>query len=196
MGIKIISGKYRGRTIDAPGAARPTLSRNRQSLFDILESLHKEQSCNDLSFFTNKIVIDCFAGSGALGIEALSRGAQYAYFVDNNSEAISVLRSNISKLKAIDSSKIIFSDVNKIRNSNQQECDVVFLDPPYLQAEILIMKTIEYLFKSNWISEKSIMIIETKKTCDIFQQSPSDFNILSSRKIGNSLFTIAHLQRF
>lgn len=189
MSIKIITGKYKGHIIDAPEAARPTLSRHRQSLFDILESLPYDRESE--SFFQNKIVLDCFAGSGALGIESLSRGTQHVYFVDNNKNAISILHSNLAKLKITDSSTIIFSDISKIRNGS--ECDLIFLDPPYQDAETLIMKTVKHLLKSGWISEKSILVIETPKTFSIFQQKTDNFDILSSRKISNSLFTIVKL---
>ena len=78
MGVRIIGGQYRGMRINAPESARPTLVRHRQAIFDTLESIESEKFGH---FFDNKIVIDCFAGSGALGIEAVSRGAVKAYLL-------------------------------------------------------------------------------------------------------------------
>ena len=194
MKIKIIAGRYKGHRINTPDIARPTLSRHRQSLFDILESLVLDPKSE--SFFDNKVVLDCFSGSGALGIESLSRGAKHACFVDNNKNAISILRSNISKLNAENFSTIIFSDINKIKKCIEHEHDIVFLDPPYDNAKVLIMKTIKHLFKSNWISEKSILVVETPKASGLFIREADDFNILSTKTIGNSLFTIVKLSNF
>ena len=105
MSTKIIAGRYKGSVIDVPDSARPTLSRSRQALFDVISNLSDDE--NPQNFFQNKVVLDCFAGSGALGIEALSRGALFSYFIDASQKAISVIYKNIEKLNLKNSSKIL-----------------------------------------------------------------------------------------
>ena len=106
--MKIISGLYRGRMIDGFDivGTRPTMERVKESLFAMIQDYIKDS-----------VVLDLFSGSGNLGIEALSNGSSYAYLVDNNNKAISVINNNISKLK-IDNAKSINKD-NYIEVSNK-----------------------------------------------------------------------------
>lgn len=151
MSIRIIAGTYRGCYIDAPASARPTLSRFRQALFDTLESIHS-------NFFQDAVVLDCFAGSGGLGIEAISRGAKFVYFVDKDKEAFGVIKNNIAKLRISDMCKVVRSDISNFRNQENNHADVIFVDPPY--GEISIEKTVRHLISSGWITENSYIITE------------------------------------
>ncbi|GHU17130.1 methyltransferase [Alphaproteobacteria bacterium] len=185
MGIKIIAGKYKGLHIDSPDSARPTLSRFRQSVFDILDS--SQIDCEFGEFFCGKVVLDCFAGSGALGLEAISRGAAHAYFVDENRKAIGVLRSNIDKLNASECSTVILSDINKLTFSKKNKCcDVAFLDPPYFE-NISMKHTIKHLLEVGWIFEKTILVMEqsvhSKESLDFIKK-------IKSKIAGNSVFTL------
>ncbi|GHU10616.1 RNA methyltransferase [Alphaproteobacteria bacterium] len=185
MGIRIIAGKHKGLHIDAPRSARPTLSRFRESIFDILESFQIDREFGE--FFSGKIVLDCFAGSGALGLEAISRGASHAYFVDRDRSAISVLHSNVNKLNTQENSAIIFSDIDKLKFSKKNQCcNVAFLDPPYFE-NISIKRTVEHLSDVGWISEKTILVIEqhihSKDSLDFIEK-------IKSKTINNSIFTI------
>jgi 16S rRNA (guanine(966)-N(2))-methyltransferase RsmD len=205
MSIRIIAGKYKGISIDTPDSVRPTLSRARQSLFDTLESMPIEMDDGTQGgFFHRRVVLDCFAGSGALGIEALSRGAGYAYFVDNSKNAISVLHSNIEKIQAQKHSAIIFSDINKIKNYNKMhpkngKCDLIFLDPPYYK-NISIENTIDVLIAAEWTSENAIFVMETaEKNAKNFDRenfcgnSGEKFRIIAEKKIGISVFVVAKI---
>lgn len=178
MSIRIIAGKYKGRVIDAPSSARPTLSRFRQSLFDSLEALQN-------GFFENKIILDCFAGAGALGIEALSRGAKHAFFIDKDREAVATLRRNIAQLNIAEDATIICEDVTKIRNLKQQKCDIVFLDPPY--GKVSIAKTIGRLTQTNWLAENAFLITEEDKNNT---EDLSFLKLLTSKQLGISLFRV------
>jgi 16S rRNA (guanine966-N2)-methyltransferase len=202
MSIKIIAGQYGGTSITIPKSARPTLSRYRQTLFDILAA--REQS-----FFYEKVVLDCFAGSGALGIEAISRGAAYAYFVDNSKEAVSAIMSNINKLKITEHCTVIRSDVMQLpyfyekhnrNNSNndcnddsagtnmQIGCDIAFLDPPYFDNGISIEQVVNYLLQSGWISTKTIIVIEQSS---LIKDQIRNLDIFLLKKTGKSKFIIA-----
>ena len=117
MSIRILSGQFRGSLLVVPASARPTLVRSRQSLFDILSgfALNSESLGN---FFENKVVLDCFAGSGALGIEAMSRGASFAYFIDISQIAVNSIYENIRKLNLQNHCRILKTDVLKIKKFN------------------------------------------------------------------------------
>ena len=123
--MRIISGKYKGKKLlgDNIDGTRPTMDRVKESLFGIIQNNIKNSTCLDL-----------FAGSGSLGIEALSNGANTCYFIDNNKEVIKVLNNNISNLNIKQNSKVILSDWKKSLNdfSNQNiKFDLIFVDPPY-----------------------------------------------------------------
>lgn len=181
MSIRIIAGKFKGICIDVPNSARATLSRARQSLFDTLESSKIDRDIGE--FFKDKVVLDCFAGSGAVGIEALSRGAKHAYFVDINTDTAKMIKANIAKVKAELSSAVICSDILKIKNSGQI-CDFVFLDPPF-HANINIEKVVNHLMKNGWIASHTIVAVETPI---LFNTLPG-FKMLFSRRIGTISFS-------
>ena len=183
MSVKIIAGKFKGMCVDVPSSARPTLARARQTLFDTLESLCIDRSFGE--FFKAKTVIDCFAGSGAVGLEALSRGAQYAYFVDKDKDAIKILKSNVAKTNSEKLSEIIHSDITKLKKNNTNGCDFAFLDPPF-HANIGIQKVIEHLTENEWIKKDAILVIETPKEIINLQ----NFKTITYKKIGNITFTV------
>lgn len=185
VSTKIIAGRYKGSVIDVPDSARPTLSRSRQALFDVISNLSDDE--NPQNFFQNKVVLDCFAGSGALGIEALSRGALFSYFIDASQKAISVIYKNIEKLNLKNSSKILKSDVLKIKKFNEEKkCDLVFIDPPY--GKVSILKTIIHLKSQNWIDENSIIV--TEEDANKTEKLIENFILISEKKFGNSIFKI------
>lgn len=159
MSIKILAGTLKGLYIDSPNSARPTLSRFRQTLFDILESFASGNNFGH--FFEGKIVLDCFAGSGALGFEALSRGASFAYFIDRDRKAVNTIFDNAKKLGVISSCKIMQADATTIKpseNYRPEICDIVFIDPPY--GQVSIKQTINNFQQSGWIDDNSLLIIE------------------------------------
>lgn len=119
--IKVLSGKYKNRKLnffDYP-SIRPTQSRVKKSLFDTI---------NDLE---GKKVLDLCCGVGTLGIEAISRGAKSVKFVDNNNRAISILKQNLSLLSIESDNTIIKSDVIKFISNEQEQYDLILVDPPY-----------------------------------------------------------------
>ncbi|MBO7537292.1 MAG: RsmD family RNA methyltransferase [Alphaproteobacteria bacterium] len=187
MSTKILSGQLKGSVLVVPDSARPTLLRFRQSLFDMMVSMVP----NSKVFFKDKVILDCFAGSGALGIESLSRGASFAYFVDISQEAIDVIYKNIQKLSLKDRCKIIKIDILKIRKFQERTaCDIAFIDPPY--GKVSIKKTLQHLFKTGWINENSLIVTEEdlSKTEDL-----SDITeIIIERNLGKSLFKIIRLK--
>lgn len=149
--MQIIAGKYKGRKLKSLDTidTRPTLTRIKESMFDMLgESV------------TNSVVLDLFAGSGALGIEALSRGADKVFFVDINKDAKKVIESNLKNVKE-DYEIIINSFENALTMLNKRNIkfDLVLLDPPY-KSDFGI-KAIEMLDKLHLLSPNALICFES-----------------------------------
>ena len=128
--MRIVAGKFRGRTIDAPNGpnTRPTTDRVRENLFNILA--HNEPGIEGAR------VIDLFAGSGALGLEALSRGAAYVVFVDSSGPARAAIRRNIDTLGAGGATRVLKRGADDLgqRPPQMAPFDIAFLDAPYQQG--------------------------------------------------------------
>lgn len=175
--MRVISGLARGtklKTIESD-TTRPTLDRVKESLFNILQDKLK-----------GAVVLDLFAGSGALGIEALSRGAQKAYFCDKNFEAVKVIKENLSKTRFLDKSIVYNSDyVNAIKKI-KEEISIVFLDPPYKLD--LAVSAVSELIKQKLITKDTLIIIETDEiNRDIKEvQKIENVEVIDTRKYGRA----------
>jgi 16S rRNA (guanine966-N2)-methyltransferase len=125
--MRIVAGAWRGRRLIAPPGTktRPTSDRARQALFDML--LHAPWGGR--SMIEGARVLDLFAGTGAMGLEALSRGAAHAWFVEKDRAALAALHANIAVCGAATRSEVVAADV--LRLAPGPACDVIFLDPPY-----------------------------------------------------------------
>lgn len=175
--MRVISGISRGtklKTIESD-TTRPTLDRVKESLFNILQDKIK-----------NTVVLDLFAGSGALGIEALSRGATKAYFCDKNPIAVKVIKENLSKTR-LEEKAIVFNKdyIEAIRKINEP-LSIVFLDPPYKLD--LSAKAINELLKNNLITKDSIIIIETDEINRNVEEvrNIEEIEIVDTRKYGRA----------
>ena len=150
--MKVISGTLKGRKIEGYNidGTRPTMDRVKESLFATIQNNIKDST-----------VLDLFAGSGQLGIEAISNGAKTCYFIDNNKEVIKVLNNNISNLNIKQSSKVILSDWKKSLNDffNQNiKFDIIFVDPPYDYD--VYEKILEKVSTLNLLNDNGIIILE------------------------------------
>ena len=175
--MRVISGIARGtkiKSIDSM-STRPTLDRVKEALFNILQN-----------YIKNAIVLDLFAGSGALGIEALSRGAKRAYFCDINKEAIKVIKENLEKTRLIEKSVIYNEDFISAIKKIKEPLSIVFLDPPYKLD--LAVKSIKELQKNKLLTNNSIIIIETDElNRDIEElQKIENLEIIDNRKYGRA----------
>lgn len=171
--MRIISGKYKGKKIagfDIEGT-RPTQDRVKESLFGIIQN-----NLNDA------IVLDLFAGSGNLGIEALSNGANFSYFVDNNSECIKILKKNLVNIPN-DNYKVLNMDYMKALNyfdSEKVKFDVVFLDPPYKLE--CISNILDIILDKNLLNSNGIIICEYE--FDNFKESYQELELEKEKKYG------------
>lgn len=151
--MRVISGKSRGKKLVSLEGdnTRPTLDRVKEALFNIIQ--------NNIQ---DAVVLDLFAGSGALGIEALSRGAKEVVFCDKVLEAIKVIRKNVQATNNIEKSTIINKDYEEVlanlANKNKK-VDIVFLDPPYKTNFAII--AIQKIIMSDLLTEDGIIIMET-----------------------------------
>lgn len=158
--MKIISGKLKGRIIDMPKGIRPTSDKVRESLFEILK-----YRIEDSAF------LDLYCGSGAIGIEAFSRGAKSITFVDNNPGCVKVLKKNLVDLSISDSSSINIYKMDALRSldvfskASSALFDIVFLDPPYCKD--MSKNTLMALSKYDILARNAIIIAEIYKKEDL-----------------------------
>lgn len=153
-GLRIIAGEWRGRKLVAPDgeATRPTADRTRETLFSMLVSR--------LGDFEGLKVADLFAGSGALGLEALSRGAAHCLFVDQDAAAIRAIRANIANLRAQQRCDVRASSAMSLGPA-KEPLDLVLLDPPYETGAGQV--AIDKLARLGWIGEATWVSLETGK---------------------------------
>ncbi len=172
--MRIISGKYKRKQLKGFNivGTRPTMDRVKESMFAMIQNQ-----------ITNSICLDLFAGSGALGIEAISMGAKECYFVDNNKEAIKVINDNLKGIK--EKTFVLNKDYKtalKYFKTKQITFDLIILDPPYQTQDILsIIKQID---KYNLLKEDGLIIVET--TLELIDYYPC----VKTKKIGDKLIKI------
>ena len=176
--MRIISGKNRGLRLadvcqgDLGAHLRPTTDRVRESLFNILQ--------NWLNF-KGLMVLDLFAGTGALGLEALSRGAQHATFVENGRIGQKLIQQNIALLKASDRSTLLTQDATKLTHG--APCDLVFLDPPY--GKSLGQRALVNALEHGWITPDTLIVFE-----EVTIMTPKGFVVEDTRKFGGTTLTL------
>jgi 16S rRNA (guanine966-N2)-methyltransferase len=166
--MRIVGGRLRGRTLVAPKsqAIRPTADRLRETLFNILMHAYGDP-------VSGARVLDLFAGTGALGIEALSRGAAFALFVDDGADARALLRANVEALGLGGVTRIFRRDATKLGPAHPIEpFSLVFLDPPYGKG--LAEKALASARKDGWLLPDALIVVEetigTFKTPDGFAE--------------------------
>lgn len=175
--MRVISGKYKGISIDGFNidGTRPTMDRVKESMFAMIQNKIK-----------NSICLDLFAGSGSLGIEALSNGAKYCYFVDNNIEVINILKNNLNRIKDKNYSiinKHYKQALKKIKEENIK-FDLIILDPPYKLN--LINDILNFINENNLLNEDGIIICEY----ELEKVSNTGFNLIKEKKYGSKIVSI------
>jgi 16S rRNA (guanine966-N2)-methyltransferase len=173
--VRIIAGKWRGRTIEAPSglATRPTADRVRETLFSMLASR--------LGSFEDLRVADLFAGSGALGFEALSRGAACATFVENDPAAAAVIRRNSEKLGA--SAQVLSGSALALPRS--EPFDLIFADPPYIAGSGSVVA--QSVIQAGWLAPGGWMSVETARGASV---DPVELTVETTRDIGRARLTL------
>ncbi len=181
--MRIIAGAWRGRPLVAPAGAetRPTADRARETLFSMLTSR--------LGTFEGLRVADLFAGTGALGLEALSRGAAHATFVETDRAAIEALKANIAKLGA-GSATIVLARSADAPGISAAPHDIAFLDPPYGKG--LAERALVALQQSGWLAPGAWVSVETSRDETL---APEGYAIDTVRDVGKArLHLMRHLE--
>jgi 16S rRNA (guanine966-N2)-methyltransferase len=171
--MRIVSGKFRGRTLKGPSsnAIRPTSDRLRESIFNILVHAYADP-------ISGARVLDLFAGTGALGLEAISRGAEYALFVEEAAEARALIRANVETLALTGATRIFRRDAAKLGDMGpMQPFDLVFCDPPYGQG--LAEKSIVSALHGKWLAPFALVVVEEAAKANF--KAPEGFDELERR---------------
>jgi 16S rRNA (guanine966-N2)-methyltransferase len=177
--VQIIAGRHRGRSLAAPpgGSVRPTSSRTREALFDILE--HAAFAGPDL--IGDARVLDAFAGTGALGLEALSRGAAHATFLERDRDARGLLAANIAHLGEEARSEIVVADALHPPRPTRP-CTLVLMDPPY--GDDVAAPALSAIAAQGWLATGAIVALELPAKPDF--AVPEGFTRLDERRYGRA----------
>ena len=177
INMRIISGKARGTklyTLDGT-ATRPTLDRVKESLFNIIQ--------NDIEDST---VLDLFSGSGAIGLEFLSRGAKRAVLCDSSKDAIKIIKQNVQKTHFEEKVEVYNMEFTKlVERLQNQKFDIIYIDPPY--ATDFIKISLEKIIEYELVNENTKIIVETDDETKILNQiEKMDVEITDKRKYGRA----------
>jgi 16S rRNA (guanine966-N2)-methyltransferase len=183
--MRITGGRFRGQTLFGPkhGGVRPSSDKVRQAVFNLLEHHPLLQNFS----LEGARVLDLFAGSGALGIEALSRGAGYSLFIDDAAESRALIRRNIESLNLTGVTKIWRRNAAALgRLDTLSKFGLAFLDPPYRNG--LIEPALASLQSGNWLLPQAVVVVESDKTEHIHDQP--GYVRVDRRSYGDTVITL------
>jgi 16S rRNA (guanine966-N2)-methyltransferase len=176
--MRIVGGRLKGRALRGPATReiRPTSDRLREAIFNILTHAYGDP-------VEGASVIDLFAGTGAMGFEAISRGAKQALFVDDGSEARALLRANVEALGLGGVTKIFRRDARKLGAAPTEGAfSLAFLDPPYGKG--FVVPTLHALTQGGWLTANALLVVEEAAEAEI--NLPTGFALLESRVNGDT----------
>lgn len=179
---RIIAGENRGMVLSAPKGdrTRPTTDKVKESLFSIIQMR-----------VPNASFLDLFAGSGQMGLEALSRGALKAVFVEKNRESITAIKNNTAKARRVDVSEIVVGDIGSALRrigENGETFDVIFMDPPYQEAKKMLAVVAEQLSQYNILAKDGVLIVEHASD-DLFDETVINLTLSRRCKYGSTMLT-------
>ena len=175
--MRIITGKYKGRQLQSSKdrSIRPTTNKIKEYIFEILGE-----------FTSNARVLDLFSGSGSLGIEAISRGAQAVTFVDISQNSLTILRKNLTAIKVVEPYSIVKRDVIRFLKQNTASFDLVFADPPFKWNQFNEM--ISLTLKPENLNAEGILVIESEKSHNI-NWDGENFSVFRQKTFDRSVIT-------
>lgn len=179
--LRIVAGKHRGRKIKRPPETitRPTMDRVRESIFNILT--YGEWGGERYNAVKDAIVLDAFAGSGALGIECLSQGAKFVYFFDKNPAPLRIIRENVDHVGEQDNAAILFADATRPPKP-RAAATLVLLDPPF--GKNLTALCLPPLLVSGWIAPDAVIVAEIE--ADQTLAVPETLEVIKHRVYGTT----------
>lgn len=169
--MRVIAGTARSLRLKTPEGmdTRPTTDRIKETLFNMLQP-----------YLSDAVFIDLYSGSGAIGIEALSRGARHAYFVENNRQALACIADNLQFTKLTDRATILKQDVlSALTGIHEKEADVIFMDPPY---ERDYEKHVLHMLKDMpYVTDNTLIVIEASLTTDFDYLEQAGFRLTKEK---------------
>ena len=176
--MRIIAGRYKGQTISAgkDQSIRPTTNRIKTYIFDLLGN-----------FVDGAIVLDLFSGAGSLGLEALSRGASEANFVDISGRSLRVLRQNIEKIGVAEPFKLIKADAVKFLQRNEKTFDIIFADPVYRWTRFDLL--LPAVFSESHLATDGVLVLESEIGHSINWES-KHYTILRQKQFSHCYITL------
>ena len=184
--MRVVGGRLRGRNLASPASReiRPTADRLRESVFNILVHAYDDP-------IEGARVLDLFAGTGALGIEAVSRGAAFTLFVDNGAEARALLRNNVEALGLGGVTKVYRRDATNLGPAHPMEpFSLVFLDPPYGKG--LAEQAIACAREGEWLTPDALIVVE--ESLDAKFKTPEGFEEIERRAYDDTEFVFLRLR--
>lgn len=174
--MRIIAGAFRGRSLVAPKghSTRPTADRVRQAMFNVLEHAPWGRP------LAGARVLDLFAGSGALGLEALSRGAAFCQFIDQDADARAAISANLRSLGCDAQARLSGGDADRLASHAETPFDLAFLDPPYDQG--LDEAALARLAAGGWLAEDALAVVE--RGADEPALAVAGYKVLDTRRWG------------
>lgn len=169
--MRVIAGTARSLKLKTPDGldTRPTTDRIKETLFNML-----------MPYLSGAVFVDLFSGSGGIGIEAISRGARKAYFVENNQRALDCINDNVSHTHFDAQSVVLKQDVfSALRGSIKEETDIIFMDPPYEQQ--YEKKALEILKDASYVTEDTLIVVEAALNTDFDYVSTLGFTVTKEK---------------
>ena len=189
--MRIISGKFRSRKLIKfnKEGIKPTSDKMRESIFNIIISYFNFKNKNNLPL-QGLNVLDIFSGTGALGLESISRGAENVTFIEKSKDNLRVLYKNIDHLKVSKKVKIIKRSIRMVKKIDGK-FDLIFMDPPY-QMDLIIKKTLKKILDFKIIKKETLIILEYAKRKKI--SIPKDLKVVKKKDYGNSSLKLIKLK--
>lgn len=176
--LKVMAGKFKGKNLKVPKVSRPLTTRIKASIFDTLTP-----------YLEGASVLDLFAGSGSIGIEALSRGAESATFVEHDKDAVKMIEDNLRHIGAVNSSEIKNMDYKIFMKKEIKTFDLIFMDPPFPFATRVSLSKVKNIMHKDSIlifrSESNSHIKFPKSLTVIFENKFGESRVFFCRKVGD-----------
>ena len=177
--MRVVGGTFRGLKLFPPQNQdiRPTTDRIKEDMFNIISS-----------YLYDALFLDLFSGSGAIAIEAISRGASRAYAIDNNKQSIELIHKNIAKTKTPEKFKVVRTDVEQFLLSTSNKYDIIFLDPPYRYKNT--EKLLKTIIDIDILNQNGILIVEQSSPIPV----PPQFDIIKVKRYSATSMQFAKLR--
>ena len=180
--MRVIAGTAKSLRLKTPDGmdTRPTTDRIKETLFNMLQP-----------YLPDAVFIDLYSGSGGIGIEALSRGARHAYFVENNKNALACITANLQFTKFTDRATVLKQDVlSALQRIREKEADIIFMDPPYDQEyekEVLWV-----LSSAPYVTERTLIVVESSLKCDFSYLEQMGFMLTKNKRYKTNKHIFCH----